>query len=192
MFGERLLLWGEPGIWIAEDGPPVRRNEPFTPCEGNAVRGAVVARDRLFVLMGAELRVYDSQLCEVMRSDAGGAEEIAAADGFVVLRDNEGVRIFDELRGPDERHAHNHCHVSGITRLETPALPFGGPSVYAHGQNGGILLRLRESGPPETLAEFPGGAWFAGVVRAGRTLAYLSDEGEVIRLLEPGWTEVTE
>ena len=43
MFGERLLLWGEPGIWIAEDGPPALRSEPFTPCEGVPVRGAVVA-----------------------------------------------------------------------------------------------------------------------------------------------------
>ena len=26
VFGEKLLLWGEPGIWVAEDGPPARRN----------------------------------------------------------------------------------------------------------------------------------------------------------------------
>ena len=192
MFGERLLLWGEPGIWVAEDGPPVRRHEPFTYCESNAVRGAAVARERLFVLMETELRVYDSQLCEVARFDAGGAEQVVAAGGFVVLRDQQGPRIFDGFKGPGEEQAHSHCHLSGITRLEALALPFGGPAIYAYGQNGGVLLRLRESGPLETLAEFPGGAWFAGVVRAGRTLAYLSDEGGVIRLLAPGWTEVSE
>ena len=192
VFGERLIFWGEPGIWLAEDGPPVRRNEPFTHCEADTVRGAAVARGRLFVLMGTELRAYDPRLCEVARHDAGGAEEVAAVGGFVVLRDHEGVRIFDGLRDPGEGQGRSHCHLRGITRLEVPALPFGGPVIYAHGQDSSALLRLRESGPPEVMAEFPGGAWFAGVVRAGRTLAYLSDEGRAIRLLEPGRTEMSE
>jgi hypothetical protein len=192
MFDERLLLWGEPGIWVADDGAPVRRHEPFTRCEGDAARGAVVAGGRLFVLIGGKLCVYDSQLCEVARYDAGGAEEVATVGGLVVLRDHEGLRVFDGLHGPGDGHAHSHCHLSGITKLEAPALPFGGPAIYARRQDSGILLRLSASGPPETLAEFPGGAWFAGVVRAGRTLAYLSDEDRVIRLLEPGRTEATE
>jgi len=192
VFGERLLMWGESGIWVAEDGPPAQRHQPFTHCESNAVRGAAVARERLFVLIGTELRVYDSQLCEVARFDAGGAEEVVATDGFVVLRDQEGPRIFDGFNTPANGQAHSHCHLSGITRIEALALPFGGPAIYAHGQNDGILLRLRESGALETLAEFPCEAWFAGVVRAGRKLAYLSDEGRLIRLLAPGWTEVSE
>ncbi len=192
VFEEKLLLWGDPGIWVAEDGPPGRRTEPFSRCEADAVRGAVAVRGRLFVLQGKELRVYDSQLCEAARHDAGGAEEVAAAGGFVVLREREGLRVFDGRRGPEEAPVHSDCCSGGITKLETPALPFGGPAIYALGSEGGRLLRLRESGPPETMAEFPGGAWFAGVVRAGRILAYTSDDGRVIRLLEPGRTEQSE
>ena len=191
VFGEKLLFWGEPGIWVAEDGPPALRNEPFTRCEAIPVRGAVVARDQLFVLRGEELLVYNLQLCEEARYDAGGAEEIAAAGRFVTLLDREGLRVFDGHRGPAETRVRGCCS-GGITKVETPALPFDGPTIYARGPEGGMLLRLRDTGAPETIAEFPGGAWFAGVVRAGRILAYSSDQGRMIRLLEPGRTEQSE
>ena len=179
VFGEKLLFWGEPGIWVAEDGPPALRNEPFTRCEAVPVRGAVVARDQLFVLRGEELLVYNSQLCEEARYDAGGAEEIAAAGRFVTLLDREGLRVFDGHRGPAETRVRGCCS-GGITKVETPALPFDGPTIYAQGPEGGMLLRLRDTGAPETIAEFPGDAWFAGVVRAGRILAYSSDQGRMI------------
>jgi hypothetical protein len=192
IFGGRLILWGEPGIWVAEDDPPVRRNEPFIRCDSNTVRGAAVARGRLFVLQGKELRVYNSQLCEEARYDSRGAEEVAAAGDFVVLRNSERLLVFDGRRGPEETQVHSHCHSGGVTKLESAALPFGGPAIYAYRAEGGALLRLRESGPPETMAEFASDAWFAGVVRAGRILAYVSDKGRMIRLLEPGRTEKSE
>lgn len=34
------------------------------------------------------------------------------------------------------------------------------------------------------MAEYEGGAWFERVARAGRTLAFLTDEGRTVQLVE--------
>jgi hypothetical protein len=49
---------------------------------------------RLFVLHSGELRVYGPDLCELSRHDSRGAEQIAAAGDYVVLRERDGLRVF--------------------------------------------------------------------------------------------------
>jgi hypothetical protein len=192
VFAEKLLLWGEPGIWVADDGPPARRTQPFRRCEVDAVRGAAVAREQLFVVRNEELLVYNSRLCEKARYHAGGATEIVAAGGYVVLRDREGLRVLNDHRNAEELGILSRYSASGITKLETPSLPFDGPTICVHGPSGSELLRLSDFGPPERVAEFPGSPWFAGLTRAGRILAYSTDNRRMIRLLEAARTERSE
>jgi hypothetical protein len=181
-FGGELLFWGAPGIWVAADGPPAHRNARFTCCDLEEVRGAAVVRDRLFVLQAGELRVYDSRLCELARFDACGAEQIVAAGRYVVLRYCDGLRVFDGLRGSPENSV--VTPLRGATHLEAPPLAFGCDAVYARGRVGTLLLQIMPGGELDRIAEYDTGAWFEGIARVGRTLAFPSPDRRAVVLVE--------
>jgi hypothetical protein len=168
-FGESLLLWGEWGIWTAGSAPPARTS--FARCDTSTVRGAVVVRDSLFVLGAGELRVYSADLCEQARRECR-AEQIAAAGGHLAFRDEEGLHVVDASLRQVSFHP-----LRGATHIETPAVPMG-DAVYARGPEGGLVITAHG----EVLAEYEGSAWFEGVTRAGRLLAF--PDGRSLRLVE--------
>lgn len=171
-FGGKLLLWGDPGIWSAGGSPTAVA--PFERCSKAAVRSVAAIGDRLFVLGNGELIVYGPDLCEQARYECR-AEQIAVAGNSIVLRDAEGVRFFDGQRGSLENAVfHPIC---GTSHIETPAIAFG-KAIYVRGPKGGLILT--DSG--ECLAEYEGAAWFEGVARTGRRLAFR--DGRVVRLLQ--------
>lgn len=171
-FGERLLLWGDRGIWVAGEQPPAAPR--FSRCDENAVRGAAVAGGKLYVLRAGEIRVHGPELCEQGRHPCQ-ATQIAAAGGQIILADAEGLRVLDSDRCSQEPPVFHP--VRGVTRLEAPAIPLRN-AVYARTAEGGLYFT--PSG--ECLAEYEGGAWTEGFVRAGRLLA--SIDGNSVRLLE--------
>jgi hypothetical protein len=179
VFGGKLLLWGDRGIWVAGDPPPAR--PPFSRCDESAVRGAVALGDRMYVLRAGTLRVYSTDLCELDRCDSR-AEQIAAAGQFLAAREAREVRFFAAAEALEKAVAHPLC---GVSHVETPALA-SGDAVYARGPDGGFLL----TAAGERLAEWEGGAWFEGVVRSGRLLAF--PDGQLVRLLEATRTEQSE
>jgi hypothetical protein len=174
----------------------VRTKVRFAPCVNglaDEVRGAVTVRDRLFVLQAHELRVYGPDLCEQSRHAAGGAEQIAAAGDFVVMREPDGLRLFDG-------RSSIHClpeqslfaPLRGVHHIETPRFPLGCDAVYARVRGGSLLLEVTSNGELDRIAEYESGAWFEGVARSARTLAFPTTDRRAVRLVEAVKTAKTE
>jgi hypothetical protein len=178
-FGRRLLLWGDRGIWTA--GQRVPDLTAFSRCGESAVRAAVAGRGQLYVLRDDHVSVYGSDLCERERH-ACRATQIALAGDRLAVLEAEGVRFIKADGTRDESVEHR---MRGVTRIGSAPLPMSG-AFYARGSEGGVLLDARG----ERLAEWDGDAWFEGIHRTGRLLAFV--EGEVVRLLEATRTRQSE
>lgn len=172
-FAGRAILWSANEIWPADSGPATP--EPFSRCDAAEIQGVAVVQDRLFVARGDELVEYDRNLCERSRTRCRALQLASAGGGYLAVREEAGVRFVDIERGsPEEGRLVPVC---GVQHIEAPAVPFR-HAIYVRGPQGGFLMD--PSG--EYLAEYPGRAWFEGIVRVGKLLA-IRDE-HVIRLLE--------
>lgn len=166
-FGDELLLWGEPGMWAATDAPPARTATRFAHCEPTQVRSAVKVRDQLCALRADELLMYGPELCEQGRYGAGRAMQLAAVGDFVVLRDPEGLRVFDSRSESPEQAA--VYSLSQVNHIETPSVSLGCDAVYVRGPEGALssssLRRANWNAWPNTKAGRGSNGWLA---RGGR------------------------
>jgi hypothetical protein len=72
----------------------------------------------------------------------------------------------------------------GARHIETPPFPLGCDAVYVRGQEGSLLLEVTPAGEFDRIAEYESGAWFEGIARCGRTLAFPSADRRAVRLVE--------